>query len=161
MPPLAAAAPDFTQHDVDLGVGFDDLFVMLMVFTGVCLAVLVAFAAGALFITNPERGDEQRASRPRTTAAPGLLRNPVGAPEAGDSVRRSTSPAPAASSALGHYTVPLPRSVARTLASPIPAGPPVRSFHTVPLPRFVVEALKAHTTHGSAVSRQTRPIGRR
>ena len=129
MPPLSAAAPDSSQHDVDLTVGFDDLFMMLIVVAGVCLAVLVAFAVAALVATRLERSadevaqghPEERVTGLRSPAAPGLPRK--------------------------HLTVPLGRSVVRRLASPAPAAPSARGYRTAPLPRHVLEAVKTYTKH--------------
>jgi hypothetical protein len=152
MAPLAAAAPGFGQDDVDLTVGFDDLFTVVIVFTGVCLAVLVAFAVGALWVTSLDADEpvsqgppKESTGGPRGTAAPRLPRHHPGVPPTANSVRRVASSAPARSSARGHYTVPLPRSVARRIAAPAPATP--RRYETVPLPRSVIEALKAYTKH--------------
>jgi hypothetical protein len=167
MAPLAAVAPDSSQPDVDLTVGFDDLFMMLIVFTGVCLAVLVTFAAAALWasrLEDAEQVDHEHPAGgitgPRGPAAPGLPRNHPAVAPAGNSVRTFAPPAPAAPSARSYRTVPLARAVVRRLASAPPAVPSPRGHRTVPLARAVVRRLASPAPAAPSPRGYTVPLPR-
>ncbi len=53
MAPIASAASDIGED-----LGFDDLWLALALFTTVGLAVLVAFAVAALWLSSGEQADE-------------------------------------------------------------------------------------------------------
>jgi len=58
MAPFAAARPDNDLTAIDTTVGFGDLFAVVALSASLGLAVLVAFAVGALWLTIWHEADE-------------------------------------------------------------------------------------------------------
>jgi hypothetical protein len=56
---VTAAPAEPPQTEFDPTVGFDDLFIVLVLFAGVGLALLVAVAAGALWLSRRQHANER------------------------------------------------------------------------------------------------------
>ena len=59
MAEITAAAADIPQSGFDPTVGFDDLFAALVLFGSIGIALLVALAVGALWLSRRREADER------------------------------------------------------------------------------------------------------